>query len=104
MADTGQAAAKAQLKASNDERAKQVEAASKSAGKPTPTQEENDLAKLGFPVDPKEPDGSGPVVITRTVVANQPLAAGGYETRAVAAADKAAREAVEKESKAAEKK
>lgn len=31
--------------------------------KPTPTQEENDLAKLGHPVDEKEDDGSGPEVL-----------------------------------------
>jgi hypothetical protein len=49
---------------------------------PTPTQEENDLARLGIHVDEKEPDGSGPTVITKTIVANVPL---GYDTRSVKA-------------------
>lgn len=47
---------------------------------PTPTQEENDLARLGIPVEEKQDDRSGATVITRTVVANVPL---GYDTRAV---------------------
>jgi hypothetical protein len=38
---------------------KSVEAAYGNDVKPTPTQEENDLAALGVVVDPKEPDGSG---------------------------------------------
>ena len=50
------------------------------SAQPTPTQEENDLAKLGIQVDEKEPDGSGPTVITRTVVANVPH---GYDTRSI---------------------
>jgi hypothetical protein len=49
---------------------------------PTPTQEENDLAKVGVMVDEKEDDGSGETVIERRIVANQPLERGGYETRA----------------------
>ena len=49
---------------------------------PTPTQEENDLARLGVHIDEKEPDGSGPTVITRTIVANVPL---GYDTKDVQA-------------------
>src|SRR4029077_17275138 len=52
------------------------------SSQPTPTQEENDLARLGVHVDEKEPDGSGPTVITKTVVANVPL---GYDTRSVEA-------------------
>ena len=40
---------------------------------PTPTQEENDLAKMGVLVDDKEPDGSGPTLIRNTTVANVPL-------------------------------
>ena len=43
------------------------------SSQPTPTQEENDLAKLGVMVDEKEPDGSGPTIITKTIVANEPL-------------------------------
>ena len=35
------------------------------SSKPTPTQEENDLAQLGIQVDEKEDDGSGPTVITQ---------------------------------------
>ena len=49
---------------------------------PTPTQEENDLARLGIQVDEKEPDGSGPTVIHKTLVANVPL---GYDTKSVIA-------------------
>jgi hypothetical protein len=63
--------------------------------KPTPTQLENDLAAVGLNVDHKEPDGSGPTVITRTIVANQPVS--DYSTRAIAAGDKAGREAALKE-------
>jgi hypothetical protein len=55
--------------------------------KPTPTQEENDLAKLGVVVDEKEPDGSGPTIITKTLVANEPLGSAAYETRSVKAAN-----------------
>jgi len=47
--------------------------------RPTPTQEENDLAKLGVKVE-LEPDGTGETVITRTVVANVPHDP-GYVTR-----------------------
>ena len=50
------------------------------SSKPTPTQEENDLAKLGIQVDEKEDDGSGPTVITHNYVANVPL---GYDTRSM---------------------
>jgi len=52
------------------------------SSQPTPTQEENDLARLGVHLDEKEADGSGPTVITKTVVANVPL---GYDTRSVTA-------------------
>ena len=52
------------------------------SSQPTPTQEENDLARLGVHVDEKEPDGSGPTVIRKTVVANVPL---GYDTKAALA-------------------
>src|SRR5262245_39530198 len=52
------------------------------SSQPTPTQAENDLAKLGVAVDEKEDDGSGETVIERRVVANVPL---GYETRSVSA-------------------
>jgi len=52
------------------------------SSQPTPTQEENDLARLGVAVEEKEPDGSGPTVITKTLVANVPL---GYDTKEVKA-------------------
>ena len=55
------------------------------SAQPTPTQEENDLARLGVHVDEKEPDGSGPTVITRTVVANVPL---GYDTKELQAKER----------------
>ena len=47
-------------------------------GKPTPTQEENDLAVLGAPVFEKEDDGSGPDPNIRHVEAGKP---GTYQTR-----------------------
>jgi len=67
-----------------DERARANEEAMErmDSSQPTPTQEENDLARLGVHIDEKEPDGSGPTVITRTIVANTPL---GYDTRSVEA-------------------
>lgn len=67
-----------------DERARLNEEAMErmDSSQPTPTQEENDLARLGVHIDEKEPDGSGPTVITRTIVANTPL---GYDTRSVEA-------------------
>lgn len=51
------------------------------SSQPTPTQEENDLAKIGIAVDDKEDDKSGRTVITTTVVANEPLGPGGFESR-----------------------
>jgi hypothetical protein len=48
-------------------------------GKPTPTQEENDLAMLGAPVFEKEDDGSGPDPNVRSMEAGKPAA--GYQTR-----------------------
>lgn len=53
------------------------------SSRPTPTQEENDLVRLGIAVDEKQDDGSGPTVITRSLVAGVPLGPGGYATRAV---------------------
>ena len=55
------------------------------SAQPTPTQEENDLARLGVHLDEKEPDGSGPTVITKTIVANVPL---GYDTKDVQAKER----------------
>jgi len=61
MADEQQEAAKKQLAADREasERSR-AEFAERMKGKPTPTQEENDLAALGSPVFEKEDDGSGP--------------------------------------------
>jgi hypothetical protein len=68
-----------------EERAKATAEAVKrmESTQPTPTQEENDLAKIGIAVDEKEDDGSGETIIERTIVANQPLGPGGYQTRSV---------------------
>jgi hypothetical protein len=46
---------------------------------PTPTQEENDMARMGIRVDEHKDDGSGPTVIETRTVANVPLSAHGYE-------------------------
>jgi hypothetical protein len=72
---------RAVLDRQREERTKGAEEATRrmEETQPTPTQEENDLAKLGVIVEEKEDDRSGETVITRTIVANQPL---GYETRA----------------------
>jgi hypothetical protein len=90
MADAQQAQARKNAQDENrkameehrDERKKQTEAALKrmESSQPTPTQEENDLAKIGVIVEKKEDDKSGPTVLTHTVVANEPLAAHGFET------------------------
>lgn len=49
---------------------------------PTPTQEENDLAKIGIVVDEKEDDGSGPdIVERRSLLAGVPLSPHGHESR-----------------------
>jgi hypothetical protein len=104
MSDASKAADKkardeaaAAVKKEHEERAKVFVERTKEQEKlkPTPTQEENDLAAVGLPVEHKEPDGSGPTVITRTIVANQPVS--DYSTRAIAAGDKAGREAAMKE-------
>jgi hypothetical protein len=62
MAETDTtAAARAQLATDKAARAKsQQEYEERMQGKPTPTQEENDLAALGAHVMEKEPDGSAP--------------------------------------------
>jgi hypothetical protein len=52
------------------------------AVKPTPTQEENDLAMMGVHMDEHEADGSGPDPYqTKEVEAKKPV--GTYPTRAV---------------------
>ncbi len=66
------------------------------AGKPTPTQEENDLAVMGVHVPEHEPDGSPeqdqsfPPKQTKQSEAKKPAAQpGGYQTRASRPADTA---------------
>jgi hypothetical protein len=92
---TGMDAAKKQLaeeqKASNRSREEFVE---RTKGKPTPTQEENDLHALGANFHEHEPDGSAlesPVEkhVDKQVEANKP--AGGYQTRQTQAAPAPAR-------------
>jgi len=64
-----------------------AEFAERQKGKPTPTQEENDLAALGAHLIEKEHDGSGPdsgAPQTRQIEAKKP-AAGDYQTRHAAA-------------------
>jgi len=54
--------------------------------RPTPTQEENDLARIGIHVETKEDDKSGEnVVVEKTLVAGQPIGPHGYETRSARA-------------------
>lgn len=79
MADTE--AAKKQLAAERElsEKSRQ-EFAERMKGKPTPTQEENDLAVLGAPVFEKEDDGSGPDPNIRHAEP-RPGAGGSYQTR-----------------------
>ena len=78
---------------SNEEAMKRMEST-----QPTPTQEENDLAKLGVAVDEKEPDGAGPTVIRTVVVANTPLGAEPPSiTDPYSAEGKAERERAERE-------
>ena len=58
-----------------------------SAVKPTPTQEENDLAASGVHVTEHEDDGSGPdpnVLQDKQSEANKPAAKGSYQTRTAA--------------------
>jgi len=51
--------------------------------RPTPTQEENDLARIGIHVETKEDDKSGEnVVVEKTLIAGQPTGPHGYDTRA----------------------
>jgi hypothetical protein len=87
-------AARKTLADSKEARAKsEGERAAMAKGKPTPTQDENDMAKLGAGVNAKEDDGSGPdraqeemrkrneeaAAKRREVQAEKPSA--GYQTR-----------------------
>jgi hypothetical protein len=84
--DAATEAARKQLQANREasERSRE-EFAEKTKGKPTPTQEENDLAMLGAPVFEKEDDGSGPDPnITPRHMEHRPAAT--YQTRQATAA------------------
>jgi len=81
MADDSLEAAKKRLaedkKAADKSRADYGE---RTRGKPTPTQEENDLHALGATFTEHEDDGSGPDPhLSRHLEAEKP--AGGYQTR-----------------------
>lgn len=78
MPDDRKAALQAAREATDKANAEAMERMDSCA--PTPTQEENDLARLGLPVEEKQDDGSGPTIIERKIVANVPL---GYDTRSV---------------------
>jgi hypothetical protein len=83
------AAAKEQLAKDAEARKKQNEEVAKrvETSKPTPTQEENDMARLGADVVEKQDDGSGPEVkltLQREVTpAVDKPASGSYATRQV---------------------
>jgi len=83
MADAT-AQAKEQQKKGAEAKQKSVEAANPAGVKPTPTQEENDLAALGVHVDPHEEDGSGPepeLRVVRTRQSDAKPSGVGYSTR-----------------------
>lgn len=89
MADATAQAKELQAKGA-ELKAKSVEEAYSHQGKPTPTQEECDLAKLGLTLETHEDDGSGPspkyeTVITRQSEPSKP-SGGNYQTRAAAPA------------------
>jgi hypothetical protein len=84
--DQATEAAKKQLQVDREasERSR-AEFAERTKGKPTPTQEENDLAILGASVLEKEDDGSGPDLnLTPRSVEARP--GGTYQTRQATAA------------------
>lgn len=65
MAETTPTTAKERLAKEAEGRKQSIDDAVKrmEQSQPTPTQEENDLARLGEPVMEKEDDGSGPEII-----------------------------------------
>ena len=78
--------AKRLLEQQRDARTKELTERTKHRGKPTPTQMENDLAALGHNSD-LEPDGSEvEKPVTRQI---EPVHAGTYQTRQVAAPPRA---------------
>lgn len=65
-----------------EDKARRDKAKERVTGKPTPTQEENDLAMLGAHVHEKAPDGSPPDrYLSRALQADKPAPGGGYQTR-----------------------
>ena len=92
--DKQEQAAREQLKVAADERKKQEEQrAAMAKGKPTPTQEENDLARLGVPIDEHEDDGSMKESDMRHTRAMEPTTgrpSAGYQTRSPATPPKPA--------------
>jgi hypothetical protein len=81
---TATTTAKEQLAKDSEARKKMVEEAAKrmETAKPTPSQEENDQARVGIDVSQKADDGSGPEVkltLQREQTADKPAA--GYSTR-----------------------
>jgi hypothetical protein len=80
MAETANEAVQAQLAESNEAKEKIVAAAKeRDRWRPTPTQEENDRAKLGEHVMEKQDDGSGPDSYAARAIEAGPGA--GYQTR-----------------------
>src|SRR5262245_4863715 len=91
MADKDPTALARDQLAKNNEARKQTEDDQKRAAdaKPTPTQEENDLARLGAPIREHEDDGSGPepkFVVTRQQQAESTPSRQTYQTRSAAPA------------------
>jgi hypothetical protein len=88
MADAKEVAAK-----SAEDKRKTVDEFNAQQGKPTPTQEECDLAMLGVPFETHEDDGSGPspeyrmTRVNRQSEAQKPTG-GSYTTRSAAPAAK----------------
>lgn len=84
MADDHVAAAKKHLAESKERRDKANKEHEERVAhsKPTPTQEENDLAKLGASVHDKQADGSAPDPHRTKQMEAKPAAGGGYQTRA----------------------
>src|SRR5262245_40656190 len=88
MADEALEAAKKRLAEEREflERSR-VEFAERARGKPTPTQEENDLAALGAHLQEKEDDGSGGGAPAKHETRQlESRRAGGYQTRSTRAA------------------
>jgi len=87
--DPATEAAKKQLAENNKILEKsRAEYAERTKGKPTPTQEENDLAALGGHVTEHEDDGSGPDPFnfsSKQLEADKPSSPARYQTRQASA-------------------